>query len=295
MLLLGFQLSPSLSLSRTTKIVIILIFLCLSRFGLWSFDLFELQLLQSYISENQRGFFNGIQESVINIAYITSFLLTIIVSDPSYFMIPAILSFFAVLLAALFVTSWATEELGRENPFPKLATFNLFKKQEEEAEAEAEQQEHQQERGQDANVPTSADLVDPSGIAVVEEDLSGQNPFEASQQPLPQQQQQQQYKRLVYHHTLHQQQQQGEESVVDYEPNELQQQDEEDARESGGRNNALNQSVAEQGSYKSGLHGRRGVASASHSPVFADTHFSYCFCLNSRVYSFVSGLEYADD
>lgn len=59
----------------TTQIVIVLIFLCLSRFGLWSFDLCETQIMQESVSHEESGVVNGAQESIINVCYIIGFIL----------------------------------------------------------------------------------------------------------------------------------------------------------------------------------------------------------------------------
>lgn len=121
----SLYLSPLLS---SIQLVILFLFLCLSRFGLWSFDLCETQLMQLQVSREHAGVINGSQETLVNVGYIVSFLLTIIFSSPELFAIPAWISFLAVVVSAVCYTNYAGRELGTENPFPPLETFKLHRK-----------------------------------------------------------------------------------------------------------------------------------------------------------------------
>jgi hypothetical protein len=111
-------------LLSTTQLVILFVFLCLSRFGLWSFDLCETQLMQESVAPAEAGVLNGAQESLVNVFGIVGFLLTMIFSDPRLFAAPAWISFVAVITAAVCYTTYASNVLGTENPFPALATFD---------------------------------------------------------------------------------------------------------------------------------------------------------------------------
>jgi iron-regulated transporter 1 len=110
--------------SSTLQLVLVLLFLCLSRFGLWSFDLVETQLMQHAVAPADAGALNGAQESAMNIAQTCTFLLTLIFSSPTTFVVPVWISFLAVLVAALMYTSYAGSTLGHENAFPPLASLD---------------------------------------------------------------------------------------------------------------------------------------------------------------------------
>jgi len=121
----AFPSSASSATSSTTQIVVILVFLCLSRFGLWAFDLSQTQLMQSFVVGEDVGLINGAQESGVNLAYIGSFLLVLIFNDPTYFAVPAWISFVAVLGASMVYTRWSSRILQRSNPFPPARTWDL--------------------------------------------------------------------------------------------------------------------------------------------------------------------------
>ena len=95
------------SLSQSTFIIILFISLSASRFGLWSYDLVETELMQTGNAASEAGIVNGAQESLMNVAYIFSFVLTIIFSDPASFLIPATISFASVIAAAIIYLRWS--------------------------------------------------------------------------------------------------------------------------------------------------------------------------------------------
>eukprot|EP00758_Cryptobia_borreli_P003572 Tbor_TRINITY_DN3838_c0_g1::TRINITY_DN3838_c0_g1_i1::g.5547::m.5547/K14685/SLC40A1, FPN1; solute carrier family 40 (iron-regulated transporter), member 1 len=78
--------------------------LCFSRFGLWGFDLSQVQLMQEMVPSDITGKINGMQESLINIFFFGSFCLTIAFPDPASFFIPVIISYCTVLSAAIVFT-----------------------------------------------------------------------------------------------------------------------------------------------------------------------------------------------
>ena len=86
--------------------------------------------MQQSIAPSEAGVINGAQESLINVFYICSFLMTIIFSDPSIFAAPAWISFIAVVIASVCYTQYASKQLDTTNPFPALETFKLHKKME---------------------------------------------------------------------------------------------------------------------------------------------------------------------
>lgn len=81
-------------------LIVIFVTICSSRFGLWGFDLIQTQLMQEMVLDDI-GIINGIQESLINVCYLLSFILTMIFSDPNSFFYPSIVSFSSILLAAI--------------------------------------------------------------------------------------------------------------------------------------------------------------------------------------------------
>ena len=75
----------------TYSTLVLVIGVCMSRIGLWTFDLSVTQLFQLHIPEEERGIIGGLQESLYAVFNFTSFGLGIIFAKPQHF---AILSFF---------------------------------------------------------------------------------------------------------------------------------------------------------------------------------------------------------
>ncbi|KAJ3315684.1 hypothetical protein HDV04_002098 [Boothiomyces sp. JEL0838] len=75
--------------------------ICLSRWGLWTFDLVQQQLLQENIPEDQLGFVSGTEISLQNFFQMIAYVFTIYWSSPVDFWIPSHISAVAVLTAAL--------------------------------------------------------------------------------------------------------------------------------------------------------------------------------------------------
>ena len=94
-------------LSRSFFLTLVFVGLCSSRYGLWGFDLVETQLLQEGVAERAVGVVNGMQESVLNVCFLMSFVLTIVFADPTAFVWPVWISFGSVVLAALIYLRWA--------------------------------------------------------------------------------------------------------------------------------------------------------------------------------------------
>lgn len=102
------------SMSRDMFIVLLFGSLSASRFGLWAFDLVETEQMQMGIALSEAGVVNGAQESLTNFAYLLSFGITIVFSDPADFVYPASISFGAVVLASIIYLKWANNP---SNPF----------------------------------------------------------------------------------------------------------------------------------------------------------------------------------
>jgi iron-regulated transporter 1 len=84
--------------------ITVFVAICSSRFGLWAFDLVETQLMQEKVLHQDAGKINGAQESLMNVGFLLSFVLTIIFSDPTQFFYPTAISIGAVVLSAIIFT-----------------------------------------------------------------------------------------------------------------------------------------------------------------------------------------------
>jgi iron-regulated transporter 1 len=101
LVVLGFVLANSTTISSTSAPVILMLAgLCASRFGLWAFDITQSQIMQETVDSAEAGAINGTQESLVNVAYLGSFLLAVIWPDPHSFTWPTTISFAAVLAAS---------------------------------------------------------------------------------------------------------------------------------------------------------------------------------------------------
>jgi iron-regulated transporter 1 len=78
--------------------------LCLSRWGLWTFDLVQTQLLQERLPENDLAYVTGVEIALQNIFCIIAFVLTMIWANPEDFWLPAHLSIAAVMGGVLTFT-----------------------------------------------------------------------------------------------------------------------------------------------------------------------------------------------
>jgi iron-regulated transporter 1 len=83
-----------------------LLFVVLSRIGLWSFDLSERQIMQEYVPEDVRGVVNSVEYSLTNVFSLGAYAMGIIASRPEQFGWLVIFSFVAVTSAAVCYTVW---------------------------------------------------------------------------------------------------------------------------------------------------------------------------------------------
>ena len=81
--------------------VLFLVGVCLSRWGLWSFDLIQQQLIQERIPENDIGLVCGIEVSIQSLFQLLAFSLTMIWSEPAVFWIPVHVSFVSVIAGCM--------------------------------------------------------------------------------------------------------------------------------------------------------------------------------------------------
>ena len=99
-----------------SRLGLILLFfgLCSSRYGLWAFDLVETQIMQEGVTGLDVGAVNGVQESLMNLCWAASFVLTTVWSDPRDILFPVWFSFGSVLAATVLFSYWAVGGRGRE-------------------------------------------------------------------------------------------------------------------------------------------------------------------------------------
>lgn len=86
--------------------------MCVSRVGLWVFDIAETILLQQLVDPAQLGSISGWQHSMCNVFDLSQYILTAIISDPNDFIIPAMFSLGAVVCASISYTYFVRKERG---------------------------------------------------------------------------------------------------------------------------------------------------------------------------------------
>lgn len=87
-----------------TSILMLLIGISISRFGLWLFDLSVNQMMQEKVVENERGIIGGIQNALNKLFDMIKLLLVLFLNDFSFYGYLILLSFlFVALSSALFI------------------------------------------------------------------------------------------------------------------------------------------------------------------------------------------------
>ncbi|KAI7893083.1 Ferroporti-1 [Mucor mucedo] len=86
--------------------------MCISRVGLWMFDITETILLQQLVDPAQLGSISGWQHSMCNVFDLSQYILTAIVSDPKDFIIPATVSLGAIFCSSMSYTYFVRKERG---------------------------------------------------------------------------------------------------------------------------------------------------------------------------------------
>ncbi|KAF9571744.1 hypothetical protein EC968_000190 [Mortierella alpina] len=104
----------ALTSRQTSTAAAILLFggMALSRLGLWMFDIAENLILQNYTEPIHITSIAGWQYSLCNLFDLLQFALTIAVSDPAQFIIPASISLSATVGAALIYTLFVWKDRG---------------------------------------------------------------------------------------------------------------------------------------------------------------------------------------
>lgn len=90
--------------SYDASMIMLITGVCLSRTGLWVFDITVTQLMQEFIPEGIRGVVGGTQQSINAFFSLSSFGLGFIFPDPRDFPIYASTGYAAVCVAAVFYT-----------------------------------------------------------------------------------------------------------------------------------------------------------------------------------------------
>ena len=92
----------------------VMVAMAVSRIGLWSFDLAQTQIMQTYIVEEERGLLNSTQTSMYQGFYVLMQIGGIIFHDPSQFAVLVYVSIFVVLGACCVYTYWYTKVSKRD-------------------------------------------------------------------------------------------------------------------------------------------------------------------------------------
>jgi iron-regulated transporter 1 len=94
-----------------------LVGVCLSRWGLWSFDLIQQQLIQENVPENELQFVSSLEVSLQSLFQLAAYSMTVYWSEPQEFWLPCHVSFISVLCGAstYFYYYIKTNKLSKES------------------------------------------------------------------------------------------------------------------------------------------------------------------------------------
>ena len=108
-LVAAFVMFPAVHTDSNKIVFIVIVFatVCASRFGLWGFDLAQTQMMQDLVEPERAGAINGAQDTLINICWLVSYTFTMVFHDPRQFQYPVMMSYAAVLGAALLYSTFA--------------------------------------------------------------------------------------------------------------------------------------------------------------------------------------------
>ena len=110
--LLAFFISGESNVSDYT----VMVSMAVSRIGLWSFDLAETQIMQTYIVEEERGIINSTQTAMYQLFYVFMQIGGIIFSKPKDFFVLVYFSMFIVLFACCLFSHWYKTKLHQTAP-----------------------------------------------------------------------------------------------------------------------------------------------------------------------------------
>ncbi|KAI8609626.1 Ferroporti-1 [Chytriomyces sp. MP71] len=86
----------------------------LSRWGLWTFDMSETQILQERVEAGESGLISGVEFSLQNMFELLSYVVTMVWNSTDTFWISATISFSAVVLAAVVLSAFQSRKI-KEN------------------------------------------------------------------------------------------------------------------------------------------------------------------------------------
>jgi iron-regulated transporter 1 len=101
------------------SIVLFLVGVNISRFGLWTFDLAQTQLIQESTDE-EIGTLTGIQMSMQSMFDLLAYGSTVIWSSPDQFWLPSVISLGAVFFAAILYVTYMKKKRGHLIHWEKL-------------------------------------------------------------------------------------------------------------------------------------------------------------------------------
>ena len=93
----------------TSPIILLPIAIALSRFGLWAFDLVEVELMQTYVPDAERGTVSGVEYSMTNLISVGAYAMGVVIPDPKDFVYLVIASLVFVAAAMIIYTWWFTK------------------------------------------------------------------------------------------------------------------------------------------------------------------------------------------
>jgi uncharacterized protein with PQ loop repeat len=96
---------------NTTAMIVLLFGVCLSRWGLWSFDIVQTQILQEYMDFGI-GRITGIQVSLQNLFDLLSYAATIYWYSPDNFWIPSLISLGMLLVSCVIYSAFSYKTRG---------------------------------------------------------------------------------------------------------------------------------------------------------------------------------------
>jgi iron-regulated transporter 1 len=92
--------------SKTSLIYLFLALIVISRLGLWSFDLVQVQVMQEYVNNANRGIVSGVEYSLTNLAYLILLGIGIVFNQPEDFGVIVLLSYVILLISSIIYTVW---------------------------------------------------------------------------------------------------------------------------------------------------------------------------------------------
>ena len=101
-----FALIAFLAASDSSLIYLFLALIVISRLGLWSFDLVQVQVIQEYVNDTNRGIVSGVEYSLTNLAYLILLGIGIIFNQPEQFIWIVLISYFVLVISSIIYSIW---------------------------------------------------------------------------------------------------------------------------------------------------------------------------------------------